>query len=119
MDFLGKIRQGVRTHGNVPCILQTLAPPVENLFGSLDRAIPGTPRHMIDSLNRQIIATLPGSQDVLLDVAGLAETVGLAEWHAPAEWNIAKLPSPALSAALRRPRRPRDRRGARQVAADA
>ena len=34
----------------------------------------------------------PGSQDVLLDVAGLAETVGLAEWHAPTEWNMAKLP---------------------------
>ncbi len=91
LDFLARIRQGVRTHGNVPCILQTLAPPVENLFGSLDRAIPGTPRHMIDSLNRQIIASLPGSQDVLLDVAGLAETVGLAEWHAPTEWNMAKL----------------------------
>jgi FkbH-like protein len=92
VDFLAKIRQGVRTHSNAPCILQTLAPPVENLFGSLDRAIPGTPRHMIDSLNRQIIASLPGSQDVLLDVAGLAETVGLAEWHAPTEWNMAKLP---------------------------
>jgi FkbH-like protein len=29
---------------------------------------------------------------VVLDVAGLAETVGLARWHCPSQWNMAKLP---------------------------
>ncbi len=33
-----------------------------------------------------------GSGDVLLDVAGLAETVGLAEWHDTQLWNLAKFP---------------------------
>lgn len=92
MDYLGAIRRGIRAHANAPCIVQTLAPPVESLFGSLDRAIPGTARHMVDALNRQLIASLPDTQDALLDVAGIAETVGLAEWHAPTEWNLAKLP---------------------------
>jgi hypothetical protein len=31
-----------------------------------------------------------GSGDVLLDVAGLAETVGLADWHNPQLWNMGK-----------------------------
>jgi len=33
-----------------------------------------------------------GSGDVLLDVAGLAETVGLSDWHDPQLWNLAKCP---------------------------
>ena len=33
-----------------------------------------------------------GSGDVLLDVAGLAETVGLADWHNTQLWNLAKFP---------------------------
>jgi len=37
-----------------------------------------------------VTACVPGSGDVLLDVAGLAETVGLAEWHDPQLWNLAK-----------------------------
>ena len=92
MDFLGAIRRGVRGHSAAPCILQTLAPPAESMFGSLDRAIPGTPRHMIEVFNRQLIASLPDSQDVLFDAEAIAEIVGLSEWHSPTEWNLAKLP---------------------------
>ena len=92
LEFVAAIRRGIRAHSQVPCIVQTLAAPAESLFGSLDRAIPGTARHLIDQFNQKLVASLPGSQDVLLDVAGIAETVGLAAWHAPTEWNLAKLP---------------------------
>ena len=92
MAFLTAIRRGVRAHSNAPCIVSTLAPPVESLFGNLDRALPGSARSMIDALNRQIVASCADAQDVLLDVATIAETVGLADWHSPAEWNLAKLP---------------------------
>ncbi|WP_433983085.1 hypothetical protein RBB78_15635 [Tunturiibacter empetritectus] len=33
-----------------------------------------------------------GTEDVLVDVSAIAETVGLAQWHSPAQWNMAKLP---------------------------
>ena len=72
--------------------MQTVAPPPEGLFGSLDRALPGTTRSLIDALNTRLAARILQSQDTLLDVAALAETVGLAEWHSPAQWNMAKLP---------------------------
>ncbi len=91
MEHLGGIRAGLRAHGQAPCIVQTLAAAPEALFGSLDRALPGTPRRVVDSLNREIAASLSGTEDVLLDVAGLAETVGLGEWHSPVQWNMAKL----------------------------
>jgi len=89
---LQMIRSGIRTNGNAICIVQNLAPPVECLFGSLDKVVPGSLRGVIEELNRSIAESIRGTPDVLLDVAGLAATVGLAEWHSPEQWNMAKLP---------------------------
>lgn len=92
VELLDTIRAGIRRNCGAACILQTLAPPPESLFGSLDRALPGTIRSLVDAVNQRIIEAAATSEDVLLDIAGLAETVGLAEWHSPAQWNLAKLP---------------------------
>jgi FkbH-like protein len=90
--YLDTIRAGIHRHTNAICVLQTLAPPAETLFGSLDSVVPGTLRNLIQSINGKIAERVRESRDVLLDVAGLAETVGLAEWHSPSQWNLAKLP---------------------------
>lgn len=88
------IRDGFRKTGGgkTVCILQTLARPVESLFGSFDAALPGTPRRLIDELNRMLAASIAGSDDLLFDVAHLADTVGLSRFHDPKLWNLAKLP---------------------------
>lgn len=91
MAHLNAIRDGIRTHSGAIPIVQTLAPPPETFFGSLERIVPGTPRRVIEELNRRIADSIPGTQDLLLDVASLSETVGLAAWHSPAQWNLAKL----------------------------
>src|SRR4029077_18036439 len=52
LDQLGAIRNGFKGNGDAICILQTLARPPETSFGSLDLALPGTPRHLIDGFNR-------------------------------------------------------------------
>jgi FkbH-like protein len=91
MGYLQMLRNGIKSCSNAVCIFQTFAQPVEGLFGSLDRALPGTLRHLINSINRDLAEWIPGSGDVLLDVATLAETVGLADWHNPRLWNYAKL----------------------------
>ncbi len=88
---LAAIRDGLRAHSGAICIVQTLAPPPESLFGSYDRLVPGTARRVIEGLNRALAGTMAGTPDLLLDVASLAETVGLATWHSPAQWNLAKL----------------------------
>lgn len=89
--LLNRIRTGISASGAI-CILQTLATPAEVLFGSLDRSLPGTLRHLIDAFNRRLAAGFDGIPDTLLDVAAVAETVGLANWHSPGQWNLAKLP---------------------------
>jgi FkbH-like protein len=89
---LRTVRDALRRNSGASCIFQTVARPVELSFGSLDLALAGTRRHMIDLFNRRLSADLAGKEDLLLDVAGLAETVGLSAWHDPALWNIGKIP---------------------------
>jgi FkbH-like protein len=92
IDELQVIRDGLRKNSGASCIFQTLARPVEATFGSLDVALPGTFRNVIDLFNRSLATTLAGKQDLLLDVGGLAETVGLSAWHDSNLWNIGKIP---------------------------
>jgi FkbH-like protein len=92
LDHVGRMRRGWRANGKTICIVQTLARPVETHFGSLDMVLPGTLRSLIDAINRGLAEQVAASNDLLFDVAGLAETVGLAEWHSPTLWNMAKLP---------------------------
>ena len=90
MGYLQALRDGIKANSNAVCIFQTFAPPAETLFGSLDRALPGTLRNLIDGINRELAEYVSGSGDVLLDIAGLAETVGLADWHNTQLWNMGK-----------------------------
>ncbi|MCU1294649.1 MAG: haloacid dehalogenase [Bryobacterales bacterium] len=92
MEYLQTVRAGLKAQGKAICILQTLAPPPERLFGSLDRMLPGTLRNLIERVNTGLAESIAGTTDILLDVAGLAETVGLADWHSATQWNMAKLP---------------------------
>jgi FkbH-like protein len=90
IGYLHALRDGIRANSTAVCIFQSFAPPAEALFGSLDRALPGTLRHTLGGINRELAASLPGTGDALLDVAALAETVGLADWHNPQLWNLGK-----------------------------
>ena len=92
LGHLGMIRNGLRANSKAICILQTLPRPVESAFGSFDMLLPGTPRQLIDEVNRGIAQSVAGTEDLLLDVAHLAETVGLADWHDATLWNMAKMP---------------------------
>ena len=91
VETLTVIREGFRNHGGAVSIVQTLAPPPETVFGSLDKVTSGAPRRIIAAINAALADSLTGSPDILFDVAALAETVGLGEWHSPEEWNLAKL----------------------------
>jgi FkbH-like protein len=92
LAYLGMLRNGIQANTQAVCILQSFAPPPETLFGSLDRALPGTLRHTLEEINRELAASCLANGDVLLDVASLAETVGLANWHDAQLWNMGKLP---------------------------
>jgi len=92
LEFLKRIRDGIAAHAQAVCILQTLAPPPERLFGSMDWTLAGTIQNTIARVNAKLAELTLGTADVVLDVAGLAASVGLNHWHSPAQWNMAKLP---------------------------
>jgi FkbH-like protein len=90
LGYLQSLRGGIKANCNAICIFQTFALPAESLFGSLDRALPGTLRNILSKINQELAESCLASGDVLLDIAALAETVGLAEWHDTQMWNMAK-----------------------------
>ena len=92
MGYLKTLRDGIRGSSNAICIFQTFAPPVETLFGSLDVALPGTIRSLINGINGELARFVLRSGDSLLDVASVASNVGLSRWHDPQQWNMAKFP---------------------------
>jgi FkbH-like protein len=91
-SFVAALRDGFRRYGGAISIVPTFAPPPESLFGNLDRAVGQSVRAFLDVINRDLVADVARSEDVLFDVAALAETVGLGGWYSPEQWNLAKLP---------------------------
>jgi len=92
LAHLNAIRDGIKANSQAVCIFQTLARPVESQFGSFDMVLPGTLRNLIARFNNELAEKLNGTEDLLLDIASIAETVGLANWHNPTLWNMGKLP---------------------------
>ena len=78
-------------------LVQTVAAPLEPLFGSFDRIEPGSPLSMIAAFNARIAEWAADGSVVLVDVAHLAECVGLESWDDPGHWHASKLGfAPAL-----------------------
>jgi FkbH-like protein len=92
LDYLLAIQSGIRKTSGAVCIFQTLAPPPETLFGSMDRLFSGTLYRTLAAANIAMEELVGASDDLLLDVSSLAAAVGLARWHSPAQWNLAKIP---------------------------
>jgi FkbH-like protein len=90
LRFVQELRTGFRRYGRALCIVQTVPPPPEALFGSFDRAAPATLRSLTAAFNSALAQSVAGTEDVMFDVAALAETVGLGRWHSPTQWNVAK-----------------------------
>jgi FkbH-like protein len=89
---LKSIAEHLRPSLKGPLLLQTVVPPAEPLFGSLDAAEAGSPCAMVTALNGRLARWAAETDDVLVDVARLASSVGLQNWHDHAQWHAAKLP---------------------------
>jgi FkbH-like protein len=85
------IRSGLKANSRATIVWQTVARLPETSFGSLDFRLPGTARWLAERFNRGLAENMPGDE-LLLDAAGIAETVGLERWHDPVMRNIGKLP---------------------------
>lgn len=73
-------------------LVQTVAPPMDALFGALDAAVPGSPYAQVQALNLRLLDWAREAGVVAVDVARLAATVGLEFWDDPGRWHNAKFP---------------------------
>jgi FkbH-like protein len=91
-SHIATIAENLRPALKGPLLLQTLVPPLEPLFGSLDAVESGSTRSMVAALNVRLAGWIAQGNDVLVDAAALANAVGLQNWCNPAQWHAAKLP---------------------------
>ncbi|MBX9837109.1 MAG: HAD-IIIC family phosphatase, partial [Silvanigrellaceae bacterium] len=90
LKYTTTIVRSLITKTGAQIILQNIAPPVEVLFGSYERRLPGTLAWLISNFNRELEGFI-SDNTFILDIEGLAANVGLTNWHDPTLWNIAKL----------------------------
>lgn len=73
-------------------LMQTVVPPMEPLFGSLDLVQGQSGYAMVAALNARIAEWARSGDLVVVDVARAASWIGLENWEDPARWHMAKLP---------------------------
>ena len=93
INYVHSMAAGVRNTIKATCILQTLVPPSDPVFGGLDARIPGSPRAMIESFNARLLREVVRENDLVVDIAFLASKVGLDYWNDARGWHKAKLPA--------------------------
>jgi FkbH-like protein len=93
INHVASMAEGVRTTIKATCILQTIVPPTDPVFGGLDARIPGSPRAMIERFNSRLLLEVARDNDLVVDAAFLASTVGLNAWNDARGWFKAKLPA--------------------------
>lgn len=91
-EGLKLVVEGFRRSVGAAILVQTVAPPVDVLFGSLDRVERTSVFAMVEALNARLRDWAATGAVVLVDIARLAETVGLERWEAPRHWHASKLP---------------------------
>lgn len=85
------ICDGIAANCGAPVIVQNIPRSPEPLFGNLDPTLTSTHRSQVGNFNAELTSAVNTRPELLLDVAGLAETVGLSAWHDPVQWHLAKL----------------------------
>jgi FkbH-like protein len=93
INHVSSMAAGVRDILKATCILQTLVPPSDPVFGGLDARIQGSPRAMIERFNARMLQEVAKENDLVADVAFLASKVGLDCWNDARGWHKAKLPA--------------------------
>jgi FkbH-like protein len=93
IQHVTSLAEGARSTVKATCILQTLVPPSDPLFGNFDARIPGSPRAMIEKFNTRLLREVARQNDLVLDAAFLAAQVGLKTWNDARSWHKAKLPA--------------------------
>jgi FkbH-like protein len=93
INYVSSLVAAIRDHIKATCILQTVVPPSDPVFGGLDARIPGSPRAMTEQFNARLLREVVREGDLVVDAAFLAAKTGLDYWNDARGWHEAKLPA--------------------------
>jgi FkbH-like protein len=93
VSYVAGLADGVRDTIGAICVLQTLVPPADSLFGNYDGRFPGAVRSMIERFNHRLLFEVLSDTDLVVDTASLAACAGLDAWNDARDWHKAKLPA--------------------------
>jgi FkbH-like protein len=93
INHIASLASGVRDTIHATCILQSIVPPSDAVFGGFDARLPGSPRAMVESFNARLLKEVIKDTDLFIDAAFLASQVGLNAWNDARGWHKAKLPA--------------------------
>jgi FkbH-like protein len=89
---LRTVLDGLKSWVSGGVLMQTIVPPLEPLFGSLDFFQMQSAYAAVDAVNRRIGQWALAGEATLVDIARGASWVGLEQWHDPGRWHLAKMP---------------------------
>ena len=89
---IGAVVETITQNNGATVIVPTMPVPAGGLFGSFDRRVPGTPRAMVDRVNRSIVTDVTERNAPLLDVAELTGAVGGSAWFDDRLYHLYKIP---------------------------
>ena len=89
---IGAVVETITQNNGATVIVPTMPVPAGGLFGSFDRRVPGTPRAMVDRVNRSIVVDSTERNAPLLDAAELAGAVGCSAWFDDRLYHLYKIP---------------------------
>jgi FkbH-like protein len=93
INHVSSMAAGIRDIIKATCILQTVAPPSDPVFGGFDARMPGSPRAMVERFNARLLQEVAREGDLVVDAAFLAAKIGLDNWNDARGWHKAKLPA--------------------------
>lgn len=82
------IKSTIKSNVDAQLLVQTIPTTPTSLFGSIDRRVVGTAAEQIAAFNSYLYK----SSNIIVDVAGLADSIGLSNWHDMNYWHWAKIP---------------------------
>ena len=90
-DFLSSLLDSLYKNTKAAVLVQNIAPPTLNIFGSYERVFSHSILNQVMELNQKI-EILIKDKGILIDISGLSSNVGLSNWHDQKLWHLAKIP---------------------------
>jgi FkbH-like protein len=92
INEIERIRKVINDNSKAILIFQSILSSSEELFGNMDKYIPGTENQILSELNTEIQKHSMEKSGLFFNLKNLVHKIGIANWNDPRMYHLAKLP---------------------------